>query len=133
MSIIDERIDSFYESYNAHDAARAAALYRAGGSHSDHALAKVSRGAAEIEQGLVRFFAMIPDIRFSEKKRIVAANRAVVLYEMSGNLHHKSKNGEESVSPVDLSGVHCFFVEDEKLSSTEDYWDMAEFKQQIKT
>lgn len=133
MSIIDERIDSFYESYNAHEAARAAFLYWVDGSHSDYALGKVSRGAAEIEQGLLRFFAMIPDIRFMEKKRIVAANRAVVLYEMSGNLNHKSKSGEDVASPINLSGVHCFLVEDEKIVSTEDYWDMTEFRQQIKT
>lgn len=133
MSVIDELIEGFYASYNAHDAARAAALYLADGSHSDHALGKVNRGVAEIEQGLQRFFAMLPDIHFLEKKRIVTAETGAVVYEMRGTLNHKAKDGAETRSSIVLTGIHSFGFKGEKIQKTEDYWNLSEFKQQIES
>lgn len=79
-------LDSLYEAHNDHDPDAAAALYAAGGEHEDVAHGRPRRGARAIAEGLRRLFAAVPDARWETSDRIIAGDRAVARYVLSGTL-----------------------------------------------
>lgn len=133
MSSPDQIVDAFYRAYNSHDAVAATALYAEDGRHEEIAMGADRQGRNALRGGLEGFFLMMPDVRWRERQRIHSAAHVAVLYEMAGTFVPQPRAGEAAkpARPVTLAGLHLFEIVEGRIAATRDYWDKAQFLQQI--
>jgi steroid delta-isomerase-like uncharacterized protein len=127
----DQLIDRFYDSYNRHDAAAAAALYADDGSHVEVAMSKTRSGASALQAGLEGFFRMMPDVVWQERERIRSADSVAVVYTMTGHVAPRATETAVEPKPVALPGLHLFKFQDGRIIETQDLWCKADFLAQI--
>jgi len=124
-------LDSLYQAYNDHDPDAAAALYAAGGEHEDVAHGRPRRGAQAIAEGLRRFLAAVPDARWETSDRIIAGDRAVARYVLSGTLQGNLGPFRARRQRIVLRGVQVLELHSGRITRSEDFWDGATFERQL--
>lgn len=127
----DAVVDAFYAAYNAHDAARAVALYTEDGAHREAATGQARRGREALEKGLTGFFSMLDDLHFEEMQRIRAGSDMLVVYVMRGRMTRDLGPMKARGQEIALPGAHLFAFDGDAIASTTDYWDPAEFGRQV--
>ena len=122
-------VDAFYQAYNAHDAAAAAALYAPDCWHEEVAFGKRRAGRDDVASGLDGFFRFMPDAAWRERDRLASGSSVVVFYDMIG---HVRPRGAAAAAPVSIAlpGVHVFELGPEGIRGTRDYWNADDFKRQ---
>jgi steroid delta-isomerase-like uncharacterized protein len=124
-------LDSLYQAYNGHDPDAAAALYAADGEHEDVAHGRPRRGDQAIAEGLRRFLAAVPDARWETSDRIVAGDRAVARYVLSGTLQGDLGPFRARGQRIVLRGVQVLELRSGRIARSEDFWDGATFERQL--
>lgn len=113
--------DELYAAYNRHDPAAVANLYHPEASHHEVAQGKTVEGSEAIAEGLRRFFAWLPDVRWQPRSQIVDPNGAVAITYLL------TARGQQ----VRLHVVHVLHLEGDRIRRSEDYWDAGTFQRQI--
>lgn len=126
-----ELVAAFYRAYNAGDAAAAAELYAENGWHQEGAGCSRREGRAALEEGLRRFFRMLPDASWRERERFETGGAIAVVYTMSGRLGLDLGAKPTRGLPIELPGIHVFEFEDGAIGCTRDYWSPAAFEAQL--
>ena len=131
MSEPETMIAAFYQSYNAHDVPAAVGLYSDDGAHTDIAGGRTRAGRAELEAGLRGFFDMLPDVTFEVTETVLSRDSAVVFYRMEGHIGRDFGTMPTKGKAIELTGVHVFAFESDRIKATTDYWNEADFKKQL--
>ncbi|WP_207559288.1 MULTISPECIES: nuclear transport factor 2 family protein [unclassified Nocardioides] len=122
---------AFFSAYNAHDAAAAAALYSADGTHEDVAVGHVNRGRQAIQEGLAHFLSCFPDAHWDVLGSIDAASASVGWYVLTGTLQEDFGPIAARGQALQIRGVQVMCHEGGVIQSTSDYWDLATFQRQM--
>ena len=120
-------IDRFYAAYAARDLQAVAALYHTDASHEETAMGKSREGREALLAGLEGFWRMLPDVEWSRKGYIRAANQVAVPYHMTGTF--TGKDGQPRA--IALDGLHMFTLEEGQIRASRDLWDLDLFKAQM--
>ncbi len=132
MSDHRDLINAFFAGCNGHEPARVASLYAPDGSHEDVATGHSRSGHDALEQGLSHFLKTIPDAHWEESQRIVAGKATVVSYVLTGHLQADLGPFKARGQAVSLPGVYVVTCKDDKITSSRDYWDAADFGRQVR-
>lgn len=125
-------VDAFYRAHNARDPAAAAALYATDAVHQEGSAGPSRAGRAALEEGLARFFAMLPDATWTVRERVDATGSVVVLYTLTGHLGIDMGGAPTRGRPIRLDGVHVIDVADGAITATRDFWSLDAFKRQVR-
>jgi steroid delta-isomerase-like uncharacterized protein len=125
-------VRALYEAYNAHLADDAGALYDDDGHHREVASGRVAQGRKAIVDGLDGFFKLFPDARWEPLQQIFAESAAAVSYRLTGTLSAALGPIPACGQRLDLRGVHVLRVGATAISASEDYWDQATFRAQMR-
>ncbi len=123
----DEVITAFYHASNQHDAVAVSQLYLPQGWHEEAALGKCKTGQQAVRQGLSAFFRLLPDAQWQINARVNSADNVLVFYRLLGH----AVQAEQPAKPLVIEGVHLFILSPEGIIGVRDYWDLAQFKQQM--
>ncbi|SON53779.1 Limonene-1,2-epoxide hydrolase [Hartmannibacter diazotrophicus] len=125
-------VDAFYRAYNAQDAAAATALYAQDGWHQEGDSGPRRDGQAALQQGLERFFVMLPDAHWLVRETVTCGGTVAVVYTLTGRLGIDIGGSPTRGKPIELAGIHMFQLGENSIAGTRDYWDIREFQRQIK-
>jgi steroid delta-isomerase-like uncharacterized protein len=121
----EQLIADLIAAWNTHDLDQATAFFAADYEGNDVAQAEPQRGRAGIRQALARYFAAIPDVRFSLDDLVVAGERAVVVWRAHGTHLGALMNIPASGHAVTVRGVSAFTLRDGQIARAEYIWDVA--------
>jgi steroid delta-isomerase-like uncharacterized protein len=125
-------VDRLYAAYNAHRASDAAALYRDDGTHEEIANGRRAQGRDAVADGLARFLAAFPDARWEVDVPFTHESGAAVPYRLTGSLAAPLGPIPAAGQHLDLRGVLVVHTAGDAIAATEDYWDAATFRAQMR-
>ena len=123
---------ALYDAYNRRDFGTVASLYEIDGAHQDIAMGHQVVGGEAIATGLKKFFAWFPDANWEPLRQMCDADGStVVTYRLTGTLQAQMGPVIPTGQKISLRGVHVLFLRQDRIVSSEDYWDAATFQKQL--
>lgn len=129
--IPEERIDAYYQRYNAHDAAGVAELFALSGVFLDPATSgPVPRD--RIAEGVARVIAMMPDLRYERGATMSGGGRHAVTWTLTGHALGPYRPGlVPSGNRVELRGTDVFVLDETGIVEQERGFDQKTFAEQL--
>ncbi len=124
-------VNALVAAYNAHDSNAVEALYTAGATHEDVALADPKHGPKQIAAGLAHFFSLFPDAHWTMLGQIDGPSSSCAWYRLTGTLQADFGPIPALGQQLDLRGVMVLIHEGSQIASTSDYWDLQTFQGQM--
>ena len=126
----DQVISRWTEAYNAKDAETLTRLYNKNAVFIDVSRKHEARGIEQVSAMLAQLCQLHTAMKVTEKKRIVAGNKAVLEVEYSGTLP-AAVVGKTEDCRYNLSAVLLFDLENGKIVKQTDYLDYAAYLEQF--
>lgn len=117
--------------WNTHDVDLATAFFAADYEGSDIAQAGRQRGRDGIRRSLARYFAALPDVRFTLEDVISEGDRMSVIWTARGTHLGALMNIPPSGRAVTVRGVSTFRLQDGQITQAEYIWDVAGLLREI--
>jgi steroid delta-isomerase-like uncharacterized protein len=121
----EQLIADLIAAWNTHDLDQATVFFAAEYVGSDVAQVEPQHGREGIRRALARYFAALPDVRFTLDDLVIARERAVVVWTARGTHLGALMNIPASGRMVTVRGVSAFRLRDGQITQAEYIWDVA--------